>query len=659
MCGILGVLDLKGNLESFDKELFVKMNDTMNHRGPDGEGFLFSSTRETQSIKDVLSNRKNLIFVENQNQHRNCYLAHRRLSIVDLDIKAGQPMLDKNTGVCLTYNGEVYNHIDLRNELERLGHKFNTNHSDTEVVLKAYLEWGDAFVNKLRGMFAIAIWDPRTDKLTLIRDRIGIKPLYYTIQNDRLYFSSEIKAIIKDESIEKKLNKRGFYDYLSFLTVPAPNTLFDGIFKIPAGHKIIVKRGKVLPLIEYWDVFDETIDLSNKSEEEIKKGLITELKESVKLRMGADVPVGVFLSGGIDSSLNATLFTEMRNAPVSSFSVGYENDKNLNSYKNEFVYARQVAKNINSDYHEKELTQDMLIGFIPELIHFQDEPIADPVCFPVYEVSKLAKEKGVTVCQVGEGSDELFWGYSSWKVYYKLHLLNKLPVPSFLKKLLLKTIKKLKSDQSTQYELLRRGAYKEPIFWSGAEAFTEQQKRKLLSKDFLTEIGDYSSYEVIKKHREVFLKKAKDKSFVNWMAYADLKLRLPELLLMRVDKMGMAVSLEARVPFLDHKFVSYSMSIPTRFKTKGFESKYILKKAVENILPHNIIYRKKQGFGAPVHDWFMDSLGEKVKESIKSENEHNSFFQNDFIDKLYSSQNGTQAWYLYNYTEWSKANTSR
>lgn len=658
MCGILGVINLKNNKQSFDKELFIKMNDTMVHRGPDGEGFLFAESASKKTEINSLKARKNLIF-EQCEQDRLVYLAHRRLSIVDLDIKAGQPMGTKDNKIWLTFNGEVYNHKDLREELEGKGYTFRTNHSDTEVILYAYQEWGQEFVHKLRGMFSIAIWESTTDTLTLIRDRIGIKPLYYTTHNDRLYFASEIKAIIEDKSIPKNLNKRGLYDYLSFLTVPAPNTLFENIFKIPAGHKLIIKNGEVSELIEYWDVFDEIQDLSKKSEEEIQKELIEELKESVALRMGADVPVGVFLSGGVDSSLNAALFTEMRKKPVSAFSVGFENDEELTSYTNEFHYSSLMAKKLNSDYHEKYLSQQMLLDFIPDLIHYQDEPIADPVCFPLYYVSKLAKENNVTVCQVGEGSDELFWGYSSWKTYYCLHLLNKIPVPSILKKLLLWVIKKVKSDQSSQYELLRRGANKEPIFWSGAEAFTEQQKRKMLSKEFLDEIGDYTSYEVIKDIRDKFNKRAKEKSFLNWMAYTDLKLRLPELLLMRVDKMGMAVSLEARVPFLDHKFVSYALSIPSRLKTKKWESKYILKKAVEDILPHEIIYRRKQGFGAPVHDWFMDELGENAKSSILKNNKEFNYFKEEELQNLFAKNNGTQAWYLYNYAEWSNNSLSQ
>lgn len=651
MCGILGVINLKNNQE-FDKNLFIEMNQTMNHRGPDGEGFFF---QDIQKNKTNYLKKENSIYFEKEGK-RVCYLAHKRLSIVDLDIKAAQPMISICENFVLTFNGEIYNHHELRNELVDKGHSFNTNHSDTEVVLNSFIEWGEKFVHKLRGMFAIALYNRKEDILYLIRDRIGIKPLYYTKSNDNFYFASEIKAIIKDKSIKKELNKKGLYDFLSFLTVPAPYTLFKDIFKIPAGHMLKIEKGVPTDLIEYWDVFDEVINLDKKTEDEIKKELINELQESVSLRMGADVPVGVFLSGGVDSSINASLFSKLRKSPVSSFSVGYENDDKLSSYKNEFVYARLIAKSLNSDYHENSLTQQMLLDFIPDLIHFQDEPIADPVCFPVYEVSKLAKSHNVTVCQVGEGSDELFWGYKRWKVYYYLDQVNSIPFLGILKKIVFFLLSKTKYRSSMSFELLRRAVDNEPIFWSGAEAFTEQQKRKLLSKQFLDEIGDYSSYSIIKEYRKKFEAKSKDPSFVNWMAYADLKLRLPELLLMRVDKMSMAVSLEARVPFLDHKFVSFAMSIPSKLKTKKGISKYILKKAFEGILPNEIIYRKKQGFGAPVHDWFLDKLGENAKKSIKETNNKTNYFDNEYLNNLFETNQGVQAWYLYNYSEWLKKN---
>lgn len=654
MCGILGVVELEKREDFLSPETFIKMNDTMVHRGPDGEGFYFSTDLNIDQISKSLEGRKNIVTNFSKPKHRRVYLAHRRLSILDLDLAAGQPMANPAKNIFITFNGEIYNHQEIKDELIKDGYVFRTNHSDTETTLYAYEKWGVDFVYKLRGMFAIVIWDERNDRVLMVRDRTGIKPLYYTIQKNRLYFASEIKAILADSSIPKELNKKGLYDYLSFLTVPAPDTLFKSIHKIPAGHMLMIEKGKVFPLKEYWDVFDNWKDLKGKSEEQIKEELISELKESVSLHMAADVPVGVFLSGGIDSSLNAKLFSQLSPDKVKCFSVGYKNDDQLTTYKNEFEYARLMAKSIGAQYHEKELTQEMFIDFIPKLIHHQDEPIADPVCFPVYEVSKLARENGVIVCQVGEGSDELFWGYESWKTFSKLNSFNKIPGTWPFKKMLLEG-SKLAGKTGKQFEFLRRGVEGEPIFWSGAEAFTEAEKRKLLNADFLKEFKGYSSYEVIKDFRKKFEERCPEPSFLNWMAYSDLKLRLPELLLMRVDKMGMAVSLEARVPFLDHKFVEYALSVPSELRSKDNVSKYILKKAVEPLLPHEIIYRKKQGFGAPVHDWFMDQLGTYAKGKLLSKNSEQYFSLENVKDKFEKKDN-TNLWYMLNFLEWNDLN---
>lgn len=654
MCGILGVVELESKKEFISPGKFIEMNDTMIHRGPDGEGFYLSDNINIEEFKRKLGNRKNIILRQTAPRHRRVFLAHRRLSILDLDISAGQPMSSDCGQIVLTFNGEIYNHIEIREELIREGFNFKTNHSDTETALYAYKKWGIDFVKKLRGMFAIAVWDERHDRLLLVRDRTGIKPLYYTTQNGLFYFASEIKAILKDNSIKRELNNKGLYDYLSFLTVPAPDTLYKGIYKIPAGNMLIIENGKVSSLKKYWDVFDNWQDLSGKEEEEVISDLVDVLKDSVNVHMASDVPTGVFLSGGVDSSINAKLFSLLSEEKVKCFSVGYKDDDKLTSYKNEFEYARIMAKTIGADYFEKELTQEMFIDFIPKLIHHQDEPIADPVCFPVYEVSKLAIENGVKVCQVGEGSDELFWGYESWKTFKSLHEWNQVPFTSLIKKGLLFGAN-LAGKKGKQFEFLRRGVSGEPIFWSGAEAFTEAEKKELLCPSFAKEFKNYSSYEVIRSFQEDFKASCPEPSLLNWMAYTDLKLRLPELLLMRVDKMGMAVSLEARVPFLDHKFVEYALSIPSELRSKNNMSKYILKKAVEPLLPHEIIYRKKQGFGAPVHDWFMDKLGEYAEERLLGEVSLSTFNEDVIRDKIDRNDN-TNLWYLLNYIEWEEKN---
>lgn len=421
MCGYVGFLGL-ANQEKFDVELFAKMNDAISHRGPDGEGFAFFGNVDAASITELKEKRKDAIVLQEPSV-RTFAFAHRRLSIIDLSVAAAQPMQSANKSITVLFNGEIYNHTEIRTELIEKGYQFRTDHSDTETIIYAYEAWGIDCIHKFRGMFSIALWDEKKDTLWLIRDRIGIKPLYYTEQNGRLYFASEIKAIIEDRRIKREINHEGMFNYLSFLTVPAPQTLFKDIYKIPAGHYIKIEGGKVGNLTQYWDVFDD-VKITNDSEEVITKNLLEELTESVRYRGVADIPVGVFLSGGIDSSVNAALFSKIAKYPVKAFSVGYENDEKLKSYTNEFVYAKKAAEYTKCEYYQQELTQQDFIDFLPKLIHHQDEPIGDPVCMPVYYVSKLAKEHNISICQLGEGSDELFWGYESWKYLLRLQDLN-------------------------------------------------------------------------------------------------------------------------------------------------------------------------------------------------------------------------------------------
>jgi asparagine synthase (glutamine-hydrolysing) len=651
MCGFVGYLGLTNN-DVIDVGLVAQMNDTISHRGPDGEGFAFFGNYKNEEVLKLKEERSEaLVFQENS--RRTLALAHRRLSIVDLSAAAAQPMQSMDKTITLLFNGEVYNHQEIRDELVKKGHTFITDHSDTETIIYAYKEWGIDCIKRFRGMFSIALWDDLNDTLWLIRDKIGIKPLYFTEQNGRIYFASEIKAILKDQSIERAINHEGMFNYLSFLTVPAPQTLFKYIYKIPAGHYIKIENGKVGELEQYWDVFDD-VKMTTSDEKTIQEDLLKELAKSVEYRGTADVPVGVFLSGGVDSSLNAALFSKVAKYPVKAFSVGYKNDDQLKSYTNEFEFARQAANHAKCDYHEKELTQQDFIDFLPKLIYHQDEPIGDPVCIPIYYVSKLAKENNITVCQVGEGSDELFWGYATWKYLLSLQNLTDIKfIPNFFKKIVLKGLSIAGKEDAVYYEWLKRATEKKKVFWGGAEAFSETQKHKLLTQEFLQKIKpNYSSWSIINKHYQAFLSRSPEKSNLNWMTYMDLKMRLPELLLMRVDKMSMAVSLEARVPFLDDRFVSYAMGISSKVKTKYKVSKYILKKAVEGILPHNIIYRKKQGFGAPVYDWMMDDLGDLAKEKIQLFNKHTGYLEMTYVDSVFQRKDGPQIWYLLNLALW-------
>jgi asparagine synthase (glutamine-hydrolysing) len=625
MCGITGALTFKNSPFKVTESLITQMRDTMIHRGPDGAG--------TWVAKDGRIG-----------------LGHRRLSIIDVSDTAAQPMCNEDQSLWLTFNGEIYNHAEIRSELETTGkYKWKTDHSDTEVILHAFEEWGIDCIHKFRGMFAFAIWDTIKKELWLVRDRIGIKPLYYSIHHGRITFASEIKALLKDPEQKRAVHEEAFFHYLSFLTTPAPQTMFEGIKKLAGGTWLRINESGEIRENRYWDVWDHTTPMTGISEDEIASRLLDELRTSVKYRKVSDVPVGVFLSGGIDSSTNTALFAEDNPQPVKTFSIGYDQD--YKSYQNELTFARLMAKTANAEYHEKLLCQEDLINFLPEMIHLQDEPIADPVCVPVYYVSKLARENGVIVCQVGEGADELFWGYEGWKTSLNLQKANDWPVPKFIKNMGLAGLSLLNRKNTYYYEWLNRGTNDLPVFWGGAEAFTHEQKLKLLSPRLRKQFAGYSSWEAIKPIRKRFEEKAWDKSHLNWMSYLDLNFRLPELLLMRVDKMSMGVSLEARVPFLDHKFVEMSMSIPESLKTKNETLKYILKKSVRGLIPDELIDRKKQGFGVPVYDWLYGELGDTIHSELEEFCKQTDFFDWKELNNN-TMKNSVQLWYLFNFSRW-------
>jgi asparagine synthase (glutamine-hydrolysing) len=626
MCGVVGALVFDGSSFFVTESYLSQMRDAMAHRGPDGSGIWI-------------------------NQNRRVGLGHRRLSIIDLSDSASQPMSNEDGSLWISFNGEIYNHGEIRSQLEITGHhKWKTDHSDTEVILHAFEEWGIDCLYRFRGMFAIALWDNKKRELWLIRDRIGIKPLYYSIHHNRLTFASEIKALLQDPYQKREVDEEALFHYLSFLTTPAPMTLFSGIKKMSAGTWLRVKETGEILEHRYYDIWDHTTPLYTMNENDVAANILQELRMAVKLRKVSDVPVGVFLSGGIDSSTNAVLFSEGESSPVKTFTIGY--DRDYSTYKNELVYARKIAHQVRADYHERILAIDDLLNFLPLMIHLQDEPIADPVCIPIYYLSKLARDNNVTVCQVGEGADELFYGYPGWKRILELERLNDLPVPRVFKKLALGSMEFMGMDQKTYFEWLRRAVNGLPVFWGGAEAFTENQKRELLSPRLRSKFSTVSSWDVLEPIWSRFQSKAWSKTHLNWMSYLDLNIRLPELLLMRVDKMSMGVSLEGRVPFLDHRFVEFSMSIPEQMKTKGGILKYILKKAVRDVIPQDIINRKKQGFVVPVHDWFFDQLGTKTKEVLQAFCKETDFLDTGAVNQWMDRGRGSQAWYLLNLALW-------
>ncbi len=628
MCGIVGAVTFGNSSFKITNSYIEEMRETMTHRGPDGCGTWISDDEKVG-------------------------FGHRRLSIIDLSDAAAQPMCNADRSLWLTFNGEIYNHAEIRSELVREGFtQWKTDHSDTEVILHAYERWGIDALQKFRGMFAFGLWDNRKKELYLVRDRVGIKPLYYSIHHGRLTFASEIKALLKDPDQPRAMSEEALYHYLSFLTTPGPQTLFDGIHKLAPGTWLRATTDGTVQEHRYWDVLDHTQPLTNASEEEISERLLSELRTAVQLRKVSDVPVGVFLSGGIDSSTNAALFSEGESEPIRTFSIGYRGE--YESYQSETHFAQRMAREVGADYHDRLLTLDDLIDFLPQMIHLQDEPIADPVCVPVYYVSKLARENGVTVCQVGEGADELFWGYSHWKLMLELQYKNAWPVPSPLKKLGLAGLRTLGKKNTLYYEWLRRGAHDLPVFWGGAEAFTEAQKRNLLSTSLKKRLNGLSSWEAIKPIHERFRQKAWEQKPLQWMSYLDLNMRLPELLLMRVDKMSMGVSLEGRVPFLDHKFVELAMSVPEAVKTRNGTLKHILKKSVRGLIPDELIDRKKQGFGVPIHEWFLDRLGKQIQKELKLFCDETNFIQYAEVQRLIEKRQSPLVWYLFNLALWWK-----
>ena len=626
MCGIVGALSFGDSGFSVSEPYIEKMRDTMVHRGPDGAGTWISPDRRVG-------------------------LGHRRLSIIDLSDAAAQPMCSTDGTLWITFNGEIYNHAELRRELEKTSRRpWKTDHSDTEVVIRAFEEWGIDCIKRFRGMYAFAIWDTRKQELWLVRDRIGIKPLYYTIQGGKIVFASEIKAILKDPSIKRSVNEPGLFHFLSFLSVPAPETLFEGVRKLPGGSWLRVCADGSVKEHRYWDVLDHVEPRLNATEDDLTAEIKSRLKTAVDYRKVSDVPVGVFLSGGIDSSTNAALFSEGSSQPVKTFSIGYEGE--YSSYQNELDFARMAADHCGAKYYEQLLKFEDLVSFLPELVRLQDEPIADPVCVPVYYVSKLAKEAGVTVCQVGEGADELFCGYSYWRLMSRLQKLNSLPVPRALKKVGLRGLAVANREYGFDYEWLRRASLGLPIFWGGAEAYSHQRKSTLVPPHVLASFGSEGSWQSIASIYDRFQEKAPDKSFLNWMSYLDLNNRLPELLLMRIDKMTMATSLEARVPFLDHEFVELAMSIRTGMKIKGGVGKHILRQAVRGVIPDEIIDRKKQGFDLPLHDWFLGDFGKFARDQLKVFCAETGLLNFEPIEQMLKSPKPYAVWPLLNVALW-------
>ncbi len=634
MCGICGVWEYGAAQGNVERALVTAMRDVMTHRGPDDAG--------------------ELIFDDARGG-----FGFRRLSIIDLSEAGHQPMRGCTDRVWLVFNGEIYNHAALREGLERRGHVY-ASRTDSETILHLYEERGLDFVHDIEGDYAIALWDADREQLVLARDRAGVKPLYFYQQNGRFIFASEIKAILEHPAVTPEVNEEALYHYLTFLTTPAPQTLFRQIQKLPAGHMLVIDRAGEARITQYWDALPPLSQIV-RSEAEHQQNILELLRSSIKKRMMADVPFGVFLSGGVDSSANVALMSELMTQPVRTFTVGFHDTQELN----ELESARAISKRFGTNHHEVMIGRAEMMKFLPELVFHQDEPIADPVCVPLYYVAKLARDTGTIVVQVGEGSDEIFAGYDWFRTYLRIEerfwrhaertpLLARRAAAAVARPLVQKTLKKRKAS-----ELIRRLGANQSLFWGGVGVFDETMKASVLSSEMRARYNGLSTHDVVRQYQETIAAARPDSDYAARMTYLELKLRLPELLLMRVDKITMATSVEARVPFLDHQLIEYAMGLPRSLKVKGATGKHILKRALESVLPKDVLYQPKRGFGAPTREWFRGPEGESlVRQMLNSSIRKRNFFDYGFIERLADEHRREQydwsanLWCLLNLSVW-------
>jgi asparagine synthase (glutamine-hydrolysing) len=631
MCGIVGVVARSG--ERIDATRVAAMRDTMRHRGPDDEGLW-------------------------QSEDGRVVLGQRRLAIIDLSVAGRAPMGNEDGTVQVTFNGEIYNHVALREELRARGHRFRSS-CDTEVLVHLWEDHGPGMVDHLVGMFAFVIWDERRREAFVARDRLGIKPLYWLDDGKRFAAASEIKGLLPLVS-HRDIDPVALSHYLTFVAVPPPRTLFAGISKLAPATTLLVREDGTRVEERYWDPLSDREQFDGEIEDWATE-LLFRLERSIDRRMMSDVPVGAFLSGGVDSSTNVALMSRVSDEPLNTFSIGYEGTDDFN----EFAWARRVAQQFGTNHHEVTIDAEDLWRFLPDLVHHQDEPIADPVCVPLYFVSKLAKEKGVTVAHVGEGADELFAGYASYVEAAKMQdrywpRLRALPRSFRLSLAGAGTMAlRLRPDRHIHVEALRRAAQSDGhLWWGGAIAFYERGFQRITTPSLRRELNGLRPREIVAGIRaDADRLGARDD--LDRLIYQDLRLRLPELLLMRVDKLTMANGVEARVPFLDHELVELAMAIPSDEKIRGGVGKHLLKRAVADLLPQDLVWRPKQGFNAPVRHWFRGELGARLEARLRSSalNELGYVDPRAVNDLLGLHRSGRadrafQLWNLLNLAEW-------
>ena len=627
MCGIAGIVHPEGRA-AVDAKRLKAMATAMIHRGPDGEG----------------------IFAE-----RTVGLVHRRLSIVDL--AAGhQPMGNEDGSIQIVFNGEIYNHAELRPGLEAAGHTFATR-SDTEAIVHLYEEQGARCLDQLRGMFAFAIWNRRTKELFIARDRLGVKPLYYVHSDDgSLYFASEIKALLAANAIRAELNADALPEYLANRATSGEVTLFTGIKRLPPGHWLRWKDGKV-EIACYWDA--RAGDKSGNASRSVGD-YVDEWRElfrtSVRLRLMADVPLGLFLSGGIDSSAIAGMMSGMVKEPIKTFSVAFNDPQ-----ANELHYARLAAQAFGTDHHEILVEASDFFSALPHLIWHEDEPIAHSASVPLYFVSQLA-QRHVKVVLTGEGSDELLAGYYR----YRTTLLN-LGAGQVYNRFSTEATRRFVRSLATGLapasiarKLPRTFLWRSPdvdsLYFDNFAVFSREMQRNLFSDRLRDRLEDANPYAGARRYFDA----SESASLLDRLLYTDMKTYLHELL-MKQDQMSMAASIESRVPFLDHKLVEFSTALPDRLKLRGWTTKYVLREAMKGLLPDSILKRRKMGFPVPIGRWFREQFRPMLDEFVLGDRAMaRGLFQPDFLARLVQEHAAGRAdhterlWTLVNFEMWQR-----
>lgn len=580
MCGIVGIFDTRGPLE-IDRELLNQMNETQFHRGPDAGGL---------HIEPGVG------------------LGHRRLSIIDLS-SGKQPMTNEDESVWVTFNGEIYNFPELSEELKAAGHQFKT-HSDTEVIVHAWEEWGEDCVKRFRGMFAFAVWDRNKKAIFLARDRLGKKPLHYALlPNGHLIFGSELKALYVHPLLKKSVDPTAVEEYFAYGYVAEPKTIFNGVKKLSPAHTLMITQGEALPEPkEYWDIPFEPV--AEKNETEAVEHLVEKFRETVKCRMLAEVPLGAFLSGGVDSSAVVAMMAGISDTPVNTCSISFPDPK-----YNEAEFANMVAERYHTN-HRTEMVNPDDFELIDKLAGIYDEPYADSSAIPTYRVCELAR-KHVTVALSGDGADEYFSGYRRhrWhmneeQVRARLPYSIRKPIFGFLGKAYPKLDWAPKFVRGkTTFQALARDSV--AAYAHSVSILDENMRAKLFSKEFKQSLNGYDAVEVFRRHAE-----KGPKHPLSQIQYLDLKTYLVGDIHTKVDRASMANSLEVRAPLLDHELIEWVSGLDPNLKLNGQQSKYILKKAMEPYLPHDVLYRQKMGFSIPLAEWFRGPLKQKLRDSL-------------------------------------------